>query len=116
MNTQTSSPCALAVEPSHVALNTALNPSAPMSRIPADLQDLAERHAWASSLPDAVLLNNAEAALFMTACGFHTSPATLETWRCRRSDGPEFVRFGRRIAYEVAALRRYLRIQPSVAA
>jgi len=98
------------------ALKAGVTAAAPNSGIAADLQDLAARHAWAASLPDGVLLSNGDASTFLTAHGLHVAAATLETWRCRRSDGPEFVRYGRRIVYPVAALRRFLRVQPSVAA
>ncbi len=57
------------------------------------------------------LLTEAEAATFL-----RLKPVTLKKWRCR-GRGPDYVRLGSAIRYELAALQAYLdqvRITPGV--
>ncbi len=51
---------------------------------------------------DDPLQNTAEAAMFLGL-----APSTLATWRVRRSDGPRFLKIGRKVLYPRSELKRF---------
>lgn len=51
---------------------------------------------------DDPLLTTKEAAKYL-----RLSPATLATWRVRKTDGPAFVRIGGRIFYPISGLKAF---------
>ncbi len=51
----------------------------------------------------AALLTTPQAAEFLGL-----SPRTLDAWRCRKSDGPRFVKLGHRVCYRPADLEVWI--------
>lgn len=76
----------------------------------------AQNAAWALSLPSDVALTPPDAARFLSTLGPKVKSTTLDTWRCRRSDGPAFLRRHGRISYRVGDLRAYLGLGQAQAA
>ena len=74
-------------------------------RSPVSIRD---NLTWAEAIPDGAHLNVREAADFLVALGVRVTPGTLNTWRCRRSDGPKYTKVHARVTYLAGDLRHYV--------
>lgn len=73
--------------------------------------DVVKRFNAASSVPDRAPMTTKKAADFLTSIGLPVSAATLNRWRCVRSDGPRYQKVAGRIFYRAGDLRAFVENQ-----
>ena len=72
--------------------------------------------SWAKALDDDAYLNTAQAACFLSEMGARVTAGTLVVWRCRKPNGPQYVKLHSRVMYRAADLRAYVEAAKSAAA
>ncbi|MBA8877867.1 hypothetical protein [Phyllobacterium myrsinacearum] len=70
-------------------------------------EDIGAKLELLQTLPNTARLTTPQASEFLIAHGVPIAPMTLAIWRCVKSDGPRYIKIGRRILYPVADLRAY---------
>ncbi len=70
-------------------------------------EDIGAKLELLQTLPNTARLTTPQASEFLTAHGVPIAPTTLAIWRCIKSNGPRYIKIGRRVLYPVADLRAY---------
>lgn len=74
---------------------------------PISIERLTQERLAAMQAPDDLVLDPAEASVFLGLLGVRVAQKTLDRWRCVRSDGPAYGKTGKYVVYRASALREF---------